>query len=103
MKRIIWTGVGYSLGIGSSVYVQRRVRRTVERYAPAKVRGEVADRSRVLVERSRDLAFDLRDAARDGVAAMRQVERELIDEFSPQRPVARRGPAHGSRPDRPRR
>ncbi len=103
MKRIIWTGVGYSLGLGSSIYVQRRVRRTVERFAPAQVRSDVADRGRAMAQRSRDLALDLRDAAREGLTVMRQVERDLIDEFSPRRPVAHNGPPRGLRPDRLRR
>jgi len=103
MKRILWTGFGYSLGIGSSIYVQRRVRRTVERYAPAQMRNDVTDRGRAVAERTRDLVTDLRDAAREGATVMRQVERELIDEFSTRRSVAHAGPARGLRPDRLRR
>ena len=42
LKRVVWTGVGYSMGLASSIYVQRRVRRTVERYTPEQVRHDVA-------------------------------------------------------------
>jgi len=103
MKRILWTGLGYTLGIGSSVYVQRRVRRTVERYAPAQVRNDLADRGRAVADHTRDLVSDLRDAAREGATVMRKVERELIDEFSTSRAEAHAGPARALRPDRLRR
>jgi len=96
MKRIIWTTVGYSLGLGSSVWVQRRVRRTVDRYAPAQVRSDIA-------ERGRHLVVDLREAARDGAEVMRQVERDLLDEFSARRSIGSAGPANGLRPVHPRR
>ena len=91
MKRIIWTTVGYSLGLGSSVWVQRRVKRTVERYAPAQVRDDLA-------ERGRHLVVDVREAARDGAEMMRQVERDLLDEFSTRRSSASIGPTNHLRP-----
>lgn len=103
MKRIIWTGVGYSLGITTSVYVQRRVKRAVERYAPAQVRSDVADRSRAVADRTREMVVDLRDAAREGAAVMHQVERELLDEFSGRHSATHAGTARGLRPDRLRR
>jgi len=96
MKRIFWAGVGYSVGMGSSVWVQRRVRRTVDRYAPAQVRSDMADRGRSLV-------VDLRAAARDGAEVMRQVERDLLDEFSTKRSVGSAGPTNVLRPVRTRR
>ena len=92
MKRTIWTGVGYSLGLASSIYVQRRVRRTVERYAPEHVRQDVADRSRLVADRAREMVVDLRDAAQEGAAAMRREESVLREEFSGARPT-HRGPA----------
>jgi hypothetical protein len=109
MKRTVWTGVGYSLGLASSIYVQRRVRRTVERYAPEHVRQEVTDRSRLVADRAREIVVDLRDAAQEGAAAMRREESVLREEFSGARP-AHRGTARaieenrrstgGSRPRR---
>jgi len=96
MKRIVWTTVGYSLGLGSSVWMQRRVKRTVERYAPAQVRSDLA-------ERGRHLVVDVREAARDGAEVMRQVEHDLLEEFSARRSVASAGPRNGLRPVRPRR
>ncbi len=99
MKRMFWTGIGYSLGIGSWIFVQRRVKQTVERYAPAEVRSNVADRGRDVAQRSRTRATEVRDAAREGMAVMRQVERDLIEEFSTHRSEGHVGPARGLRPD----
>ena len=92
LKRTVWTGVGYSLGFASSIYVQRRVRRTVERYAPEQVRRDVVDRGRTVADRARTMAVDLREAAQEGAAAMRREELDLREEFSGARPV-HRGPA----------
>ena len=91
-KRVVWTGVGYSLGLASSIYVQRRVRRTVERYAPEQVRNDVVVRGREVAERARGLVVDLRDAAQEGAAAMRREEIDLRAEFTALR-VPHRGPA----------
>ncbi len=103
MKRIFWTGVGYSLGIGSSLFVQRRVKRTVERYAPSEMRSNVVDRGREIVQRSRTRAVEVKEAAREGAEVMRQVERDLVEEYSTRRSAGHVGPARGLRPDRLRR
>ena len=68
------------------------MRRTVERYAPEHVRQDVADRSRLVAERAREMVVDLRDAAQEGAAAMRREESVLREEFSGARPL-HRGPA----------
>lgn len=89
MKRTLYTAVGYTLGLGTGWYVQRRVKRTVERVAPEQVRAEVADRSRQVAgagvqaaSKARDFAIDLRDAAQEGVATMRQERADLFAEFA---------------------
>ncbi len=92
MKRALWTGVGYSLGLASSLYVQRRVRRTVQRYAPEHVRQEVSARSRIVAERARGIVIDLREAAAEGAAAMRREEVDLREQFAASEP-SHRGPA----------
>ena len=108
MKRTFWTGIGYSLGLGTGWYVQRRVKQTVDRYAPEQVRSDVADRSRQAAARARDAVVDLRDAANEGLAAMRAEKADLLAEFAsdealhtgPARAVQARGRA--SRGYRPR-
>ncbi len=82
MKRTLWAGVGYTLGLGTSFYVQKRVRRTVDRYAPEQVRHDVAVKSREVADRARDAVLDLRDAAQEGAATMRREQRDLRHEFS---------------------
>ena len=103
MKRVFWASTGYALGLGSSLYVQRRIRRTVERYTPEEVRRQMADRTRDLADRARRTVVDLREAAIEGRMAMRESESALRAEFD--RPTTRHvGSARaigGLRPSRP--
>lgn len=112
MKRTFYTALGYTLGVGTGWYVQRRVRRTVERVAPEQVRSEVADRSRQAVDyskhaagKARDLAVDLREAAQEGVATMRSEKADLLAEFSADEAMhagtPRRVPGRIGGPDQP--
>ena len=96
MKRTFWAGVGYTLGLSTSIYVQRRVRRTVDRYAPQQIRNDVAAKGREVANRARNVAIDLRDAAHEGAAAMRREQRELREEFTsdPDRHRHRAGRVH---------
>lgn len=97
MKRTFWTGVGYTLGLGTGWYVQRRVKHTVDRYAPQQVRADVADKSRQAVSRARDTVHDLRSAANEGMAAMREEKAELLAEFAGDE-VLHTGPARAVQP-----
>ena len=113
MKRTFWTGVGYTLGVGTGWYVQRRVKTTVNRYAPEQVRADVADRGRQVVSKARDTVVDLRSAANEGIAAMKAERADLLAEFAsdeamhtgPARALQARGrnspgyrPRHGTAP-----
>ncbi len=91
-KRTFWTTVGYGLGLGSSLYVQRRVRRTVDRFAPAEVRREVAAKgaaaaatsagtARAVVDRARTTGTDVVAALREGRETMRTEEATLRQEY----------------------
>ncbi len=84
MKRVFWSSVGYAAGISTSIYVQKRIRRTVERYAPEQVRHDVAAKGRRAADKARDLVIDLRVAAAEGVDTMRRHEQELRAEFGPE-------------------
>ncbi|MEZ5244736.1 MAG: hypothetical protein R2707_06555 [Acidimicrobiales bacterium] len=83
MKRVFWSTVGYAAGLGTSVYVQRRVRRAVEYYTPEQVRRDVAVLGRQAADRARDVVIDLREAAAEGAEAMREREAELRREYAP--------------------
>jgi hypothetical protein len=85
MKRVFWSGVGYAAGLGTSVYVQRRVRRAVDHYTPEQVRHDVAEKSRQVVGKAKDVVIDLREAASEGADAMRAREQELKNEFGGER------------------
>jgi hypothetical protein len=101
-KRTFWTTVGYGLGIGSSVFVQRRVRRTVARMTPEGVRREVgqrtaavaassADAARGLLDRARTTSGDVVAAVREGREVARAEESALREEYglpARRRPVA---------------
>ena len=66
-KRLFWLIVGFALGIGSSWAVTRRLRRIVQRLAPADV-----------VDRWSD---NVRSAMSEGRTAMRTREVELKSSF----------------------
>ena len=66
-KRLFWLVVGFALGIGSSWAVTRRLRRIVQRLAPADV-----------VDRWSD---NVRSAVSEGRNAMRTKEVELNSSF----------------------
>ena len=80
-KRTFWTTVGYSAGLASSVYVQRRVRRVVQRVAPPDVRSVVGARGSAIAGRARNAGDNVVGALREGRAAMRATERDLREEF----------------------
>ena len=82
-KRAFWTGVGYGAGVASTVMVKRKVRRTVNRYAPSEVRNAVSARGADVVDRAKRVTTELRAAADEGIRAMRDRRRELDDEFTP--------------------
>ena len=73
-KRLFWLTVGTLLGLGSSFWAQRRLRRAVRRIAPEHVR-------RQLSWWARNLLADLRAAAAEGRAAMREREAALRAQF----------------------
>ena len=81
-KRTFWTVVGYGAGIASTVMVKRRVRRTVNRYAPTEVRNAVTARGSDVVDRAKRVTTEIRAAADEGLRAMRDRRRELDDEFA---------------------
>ena len=59
MKRTFWAVAGYTAGLGTSLYVQKRVKKTVEQVAPEQVRADVADRSRRAAGKARDAMVDI--------------------------------------------
>ncbi len=93
MKRTFWAATGFTLGFGSSLYVQKRLRRAVERYTPEQVRQGVTDVGRRAAARTRDLISDLRDAAQEGSETMRQTEQDLRSEFVADSEAHRHRPA----------
>ena len=62
--------------------VKRRVRRTVNRYAPTEVRNAVTARGSDVVDRAKRVTTEIRAAADEGLRAMRDRRRELDDEFA---------------------
>ena len=81
-KRAFWTVVGYGAGVASTVMVKRRVRRTVNRYAPTEVRNAVTARGTDVVDRAKRVTTEIRAAADEGLRAMRVRRQELDDEFA---------------------
>lgn len=72
---------GIAVGLGSSVWAQRKVKAVARRYSPVGVAGGAASRVRTL-------PGELKAAVREGRAAMREREAELRGAT---RPVDMRG------------
>ena len=107
-KRTMWTAVGYGAGVASSVYLQRKVRRTVHRYAPPEVRTSVnhaggkalhagvkattvvASAGAGAFKSANRLVREVRAAATEGREAMRSTEADLREEYRPRIKQARR-------------
>ncbi|MDG1409486.1 MAG: hypothetical protein P8L46_15725 [Acidimicrobiales bacterium] len=105
MRRVIWTGVVYSLGLSTSFYMQKRMRRAVQRVAPEHVRADVSAKSKATVQRAKDtidrareVVIDLQDAAHEGVGAMQRERADLLVEFDADDSM-HSGSARNLRPD----
>ena len=73
-KRLFWLLTGIGFGFGVSFWMMRFVRSTIERYTPEKVSGDLAGAIRAF-------GADLRAAAEEGRAGMREREAELLAEL----------------------
>ncbi len=69
-KRLFWLMVGAGFGFGTSFWMMRFVRSTVERYSPERVSQDVT-------QALRGLGTDLRMAVAEGRDAMRDYERDM--------------------------
>jgi hypothetical protein len=69
-KRVFWMSAGVAVGAGSAFWAKRRVEQAVQQLMPE----QVADRA---ATSARDLGRNVRDAAVEGRAAMREREAEL--------------------------
>jgi hypothetical protein len=63
-KRTFYFVAGTAAGLGSSLWVQRRVRLAVERYVPGKVQERAADAAKRVAPAVRDAVTEGRDAMR---------------------------------------
>lgn len=83
IKRLVWWTSGALMGASGSMWLQRKVRRTVqERIAPSAI-------AQGITGRARELGGGVRSAVDEGRAAMRTREAELRDELGARR--VRRG------------
>ena len=81
VRRLVWFTSGATAGFGGAVWVRRRIRRTVRRYAPEQRRADTA-------ASVRRLGSGVRAAVAEGRSAMREREAELRAELPPgMRPV----------------
>lgn len=69
-KRLFWLTIGLGIGLGTSFWVMRFVRSTLERYTPERVSADLADAIK-------SFGKDLRAAVAEGAEAMREREAEL--------------------------
>ena len=73
-KRLFWLTVGLTIGFGTSFWLMRTVRRTVERLTPERLTQDV-------MNGARSLTAELKAALDEGRAAMREREAELRAEI----------------------
>jgi hypothetical protein len=73
-KRLLWLSIGLTAGFGSSFWLMRTVRRTVERFTPQRLSQDV-------VSGARSVGTEVRAALDEGRVAMRQREAELRAEI----------------------
>lgn len=69
-KRLFWLTIGLGIGLGTSFWVMRFVKSTLERYTPERVSADLADAIK-------SFGKDLRAAVAEGAEAMREREAEL--------------------------
>jgi hypothetical protein len=75
-KRLFWLVTGASFGFGMSLWVNRLVKRTIERYAPRRVRRDLAGALSAF-------AVEVRAAVAEGRDAMREQESSLRSQLGP--------------------
>jgi hypothetical protein len=75
-RRLVWFTSGATAGFGGAMWIRRRMRRTVQRYAPEQLRADAT-------ASVRRLGSGVRDAVVEGRAAMREREAELRAELRP--------------------
>jgi hypothetical protein len=69
-KRLLWLGIGASLGFGSSWWVTRTVRHKIEQLTPTRLTEGAA-------QKARSVSRELRAAVADGRQAMHDQEEVL--------------------------
>jgi hypothetical protein len=70
-KRVTWVGVGFTLGVGTTVVAARKAKQQLDRYKPNAVVNRATDRASDLRERVAAALEDGREAAREREAALR--------------------------------
>jgi hypothetical protein len=70
LRRARWFGAGAALGIGASVWAQRKIKTATSRYRPSGLATTASGKARAL-------SGDVRAALLDGRSAMREREAEL--------------------------
>jgi hypothetical protein len=76
IRRLVWFTSGATAGFGGAMWVRRRIRRTMRRYAPEHLQAEAT-------ASVRRLGSGVRDAVAEGRTAMRAREAELRAELRP--------------------
>jgi hypothetical protein len=76
VRRLVWFTSGATAGFGGAIWIRRRIRHTVRRYAPEQLQAEAT-------ASVRRLGWDVRDAVVEGRSAMREREAELRAELRP--------------------
>jgi hypothetical protein len=74
LRRVRWLGAGVALGLGGSVWAQRKVKAATAKYRPGGLAGTA-------VEKAKAWPGEVRAAIGEGRTTMRQREAELRHEM----------------------
>jgi hypothetical protein len=76
-KRVTWLGVGFTIGVGTTVVAARKARQQLDRYKPPALVDRVTT---TISTRTTTLKDQVVTAVTDGRAAAREREQELREE-----------------------
>ncbi|MDG2426949.1 MAG: hypothetical protein P8M16_00860 [Acidimicrobiales bacterium] len=76
-RRLFWLLGGWIVGALSAAWLRRRVRQGVSRYAPVRLRQDVADRSSALFHGIRRIAGEIAVAGQNSSEEARYARRDL--------------------------
>jgi hypothetical protein len=96
LHRLRWFGAGAALGVGGSVWAQRKLKAAAARYHPVGLAGTALDKARAWPSHVRAAFVEGRSTMREREAELRRELDQQLEQTAPDRPRST-PPAAGSR------